>query len=101
VNWDLFLESVKVGGALPVEFAVAHGTVLITMIVPHSGSGYVPRTPVGSPISIHRVVRLPPWPGLAGAADWVRYQVVDFYRHEAEEQITINGVRIFEPIGEH
>lgn len=92
-GWPDFLASVSVGGALPMRFdLVARRLCHVSMTVPCVKTGDV--------ISISRTVTLPPYePAVAEA--FIREQVHWFYRHEADEQIQINGRRVFEPVGEH
>lgn len=94
MSWGELLPSVAVGGALPVSFAIgadSHQCVI---------SMTVPCVDTGRHILISRTVPLPPYE--AGHAEqWVRAQVHWFYRHEADEQVRINGRRPFEPVGEH
>lgn len=93
-NWSRFFDRVDVGGALPVFFTVLDATsVRVDMTVPC--------VKTGMPIAIGRVVPLPPLERDHDRMQWVREQVVWFYRHEADEQITLDGERVFDPIDEH
>ena len=98
-DWPAFLRSVSVLGALPVTFeatgpdalGVKRARVSMRVLCVLSGSA----------VWISRTVPLPEWRDEIDAAEWVREQVVWMYRHEANEQIEIDGVRVFEPVGEH
>lgn len=120
-KWRAFLSTVRVGGALPISFEVVDGCacrercpdrsthIRASMIVPHVGSPEpdptATRFPVrlakGLLIPVERTTAVPQWTDQADASEWVRCQVIWFYRHEAEEQIEIDGVRVFEPKEDH
>jgi len=97
--WAAFLSRVSVGGALPVWFepsdvdASGAECCRVTMQVP-CVKGDVD-------VRISRSLVLPQWSSDADAAEWARDQVRWFYRHEADEQVRVDGVAVFEPREEH
>ena len=50
---------------------------------------------------IYGVHELPTWTTEQNAVEWIRSKVLWLYRHEAEEQIQIDGHRVFYPEGDH
>lgn len=98
MSWATLVPRVHVDGALPVEMIVLeHDTrdvdVLFNMTVPCVNTG---RDVI---ITMLRVA--PPYTDEAHALAWLRSQVHWFYRHEADEQIRVDGVALFRPWHEH
>jgi hypothetical protein len=87
MTWTEFLARVDVGGALPVFFTVLDDArVRIDMTVPCVDTGAL--------ITIGRVVQLPPLDRDVDRIAWVASEVLWLYRHEADEQITLDGERV-------
>lgn len=98
MTWSAYLATVHVGGALPIEFRMCDLSTSgaercrVAMVVPD--------VDCDREIEISTVHELPEWDEQT-AAEWVRERVLWMYRHEAEEQITVAGQRVFYPGHEH
>lgn len=98
MTWPSYLETVRIGGALPVWFAASDllesGAESATVYME------VPCIDGGGWRTIHRTIALPPFDEatapqhLFDAAAWM-------YRHELKEQMTVDGSRPFDPGLEH
>jgi hypothetical protein len=92
-SWTQTVAKFRVGGALPMSFAVVDDCITMQMTVPDTQSG--------EPIIISVVRQLPPLCEPAAQHLWLREQVHWMYRHEADEQILIDGIRTYYPEDEH
>lgn len=99
MTWRALVSELRVGGALPMEFCVFTHDL-------HDGGDewlrigmHVPCLKTGVPITISKAVPLPVYSDTA--AEFLRQTIHWFYRHEADEQIRIGGMAIFEPTQDH
>lgn len=91
--WAEFIPRLAVAGALPMQFVLFDDAIEVHVTVPDLVTG--------RPLDLFRALPVPEWTDEADALDWVRDQVLWFYRHEAEEQIQLDGCRPFYPRHEH
>lgn len=96
--WRKFLDHVAVGGALPIEFRWVEYTELYEKIQMRMT---VPHVETGETIELVVERHLPHLRTDPQRAAHIRELVHWFYRHEADEQLRINGKRPFMPDHEH
>ena len=97
-NWPALVSSVHIGGALPMSLSVTCDVLGRDAVVMQMT---VPDTRTGEPIVISRSVPVPRLRERAARLQWLREQVHWFYRHEADEQFMVDGIRVFYPEQEH
>jgi hypothetical protein len=99
LHWTELVSRVSVGGALPIEIRVLEGLYSIPTEIVFAMT--VPCVKTGEDIVVE-VLRTPPYlVEEASALAWLREQIHWFYRHEADEQIKVDGVALFRPWHEH
>lgn len=93
-EWREFIATVKVGGRHPIEFGMSHVRYLIQLFaymeVDDRDSGENVKIAASEQIDLNRKE---PW----DKAQVIKGLVLRLYEHEALEQITVGGNRVFDP----
>lgn len=97
-GWPAYLETVRIGGALPVWFVA--GDVLPSGAESVTAYMQVPALDTGRPLTIRQTFALPPFD--VETAPRVLFDIAaHLYRHELKEQMRIGDERAFDPHEEH
>lgn len=94
-EWQAFIESVSIAGTIPVALELeldyfSHGIGMRFL------AWVVDRDNQTREIKIQKVVRVPDL-ARCDKARWLRAEVQSLYVHEADENIIIDGRRVFDP----
>lgn len=92
-DWSTIVRSFRVSGAMPMSFSVTDNVLTAEMTVPDTMTDEL--------ITISNTWELPRLTEPQAMLLFLRSVVHWFYRHEADEQITVNGVRVYYPEQEH